>query len=167
MHGCQRGGRLREARLDRFDFSAYAGFPVTLADVPGLRCDRCGYATPTGKAISAATVQVALRILKQPARLRGVHARYLRKLLEVSQGDLAARMGTHRTTVNRWENETAPISKENDFILRTLAAFHLMEEGSVGLADLLGDGALAAVRSRAPAKRPPRLVIERLLARRG
>ena len=67
---CECGGTFRPVRIDEFDFSALAGLPVTILNVAGLRCGRCGGETLSGEVISDILERVALTLVRQDARLR-------------------------------------------------------------------------------------------------
>jgi DNA-binding transcriptional regulator YiaG len=124
---CECGGTLREATLKEFDFSAFAGFPVLLRDVPGLRCSKCKRGTIPGDLINDVLHQLAVEITKLPQRLMPQHARFLRKHLRLSQKELAKKMGIVRETVAKWECGDAQISPQQDFVLRAIAIAHLMK----------------------------------------
>src|SRR5438552_2620699 len=117
---CECGGSMRRARLKEFDFSALAGLPVIVRDLPGLRCARCGAETLSGQVIDELLERVALELVRQEPRLRSEQARFLRKRLGLTQHELAARMALNRQTVAKWETEREAISPQNDMALRAL-----------------------------------------------
>lgn len=112
------GGRMRPAKLARYDFSSLVGFEVILTDMDGLRCDKCGAETLPGGTINVILNFLVVELAKQPRRLSGSEARYLRHNLDVTQEELASRMGIVRETVAKWECGDAIISPQHDFILR-------------------------------------------------
>jgi len=114
------GTRLERVRLENFDFSAWAGMPVTLKSVPGYRCKECGGETIPGKVVNVSLWVVAIECIKMPQRLHAQFARYLRRTLEITQQELADRMSIARETVAAWECGEREISPQHDFILRSI-----------------------------------------------
>lgn len=123
---CECGGVLRKAVLSRFDFSAYAGIPVTLVDAPGFRCSKCGRETLGGALMNRALRVLVQTIVTGPHRLKAEEARFLRKSMRLTQQDLAERLGINRITVTNWERGEAPISKEHDLMLRSIVGAYLL-----------------------------------------
>jgi transcriptional regulator with XRE-family HTH domain len=117
---CHCGGALRHTSLSAFDFSGFAGIPVTLNDAPGFTCRKCGGKTISGTLIKPILAVVGLEIARLPARLDAGQARFLRKQLGLTQQQLADRMDIDRVTVANWETGKE-ISPQHDLILRTLA----------------------------------------------
>ncbi len=139
-------------RIKRFDFSAFAGFPVTLNDVPGLHCSGCGGETLTGVVINQALQAVACACIMVTHRLTAELARYVRRSLDVTQQELADRMGIARETVAQWERGEREISPQHDFILRGLVIGRASGEHSSRSAALLQKciPILSAVKSAPP-----------------
>src|SRR5450432_1860385 len=104
------GGSLRPVKLARYDFSDYVGFEVILSDMDGLRCDKCGAETLPGGMVNLVLNFIVVELAKQPKRLSGPEAKYLRHNLDVTQEELASRMGIVRETVAKWECGDAIIS---------------------------------------------------------
>lgn len=150
---CECGGSLRPAILREYDFSAEAGLPVVLRDVPGLRCGSCGGETLDGRAVGAGLRLLALAVVRLPERLDARAARYLRKYLGLTQEALAERMGINRVTVADWERGEAPLSTALDHVLRGLTVARLVGEMRVAPADVAD--ALATVRTRPRSRRTP------------
>lgn len=129
-HGvCECGGRLRPAILRNYDFSAYAGMPVRLEAVPGLRCAKCGGETLEGGAINLLLKIIVVEIAKKTERLTPDEAKFLRRVLMGTQQELATRMGLARETVAKWECGEQTISPQNDLILRIFLLAPLLREG--------------------------------------
>jgi DNA-binding transcriptional regulator YiaG len=152
---CDCGGTLKVAKLAAFDLTEDLGIKVTAKDVQGLRCNLCGWETLPGKTLNAAMHALAAMMLQVEERLPADLARYLRKHLDLTQQELARRMGITRKTVNQWE-ASGPISPQHDLILRTLVYAHLAE------AVRPMAGALDHVRTALPKARQPRLVVAKL-----
>lgn len=147
---CECGGTLQETLLDTFDFSALAGLPVILCEVPGLRCAACGGQSLPGSIIDFTLDHLAAETVRSPHRLSAQQARYLRKHLALSQKALAERMGIYRETVAKWECGDSEISPQHDYILRGLTISRLR-----GFADLWSE--IDNVRTTPPPLTTPEL----------
>ena len=152
---CDCGGTVKPAKLAEFDLTEDLGIKVTAPDVHGLRCSRCGWETLPGRTMNAAMHAVAAMMLEIEERLPGDFARYLRKYLDLTQQELARRMGITRKTVNQWET-ARPISPQHDLILRTLVYAQLVDAARPT------PNALDHVRTAPPKARPPRLVVAKI-----
>jgi DNA-binding transcriptional regulator YiaG len=153
---CDCGGTLQPALLKDFDATEDLGLPVLVKQVRGLRCAKCGWETIDGKAFKEIATQAAALLLALPQRLSREQTIYLRKYLDLTQRELAARMGITRKTVSEWEMKGGRISPQNDLILRTLVFAHISasEPAPAGLRELAQ--AISHVRTAAPrAKLPP------------
>lgn len=117
---CACGGTYRRVKVERYDFTGLAGLPAELRDAPVLRCDKCGETALEGAVINAALLALTQQILMLPRILTPAEAKYLRKSLQLSQKDLAGRMGVIRETVAAWETGLKPLSPQHDYILRGL-----------------------------------------------
>lgn len=164
---CECGGTLKAVKLESFDFTAIAGLPVKLVNVPGLRCTKCGGATLEGEVINSLIHALALLIARQPERLASDRARFLRKYLRVTQLALAERMGIARETVADWERGENAISAQHDLMLRAIVVAELM--GAPGRAPKRREvvEAISAVRVADPPTggAPSPVVIDSFLAR--
>lgn len=117
---CECGGTYHRVKLERYDFSGFAGLPVELRGAPGLRCDTCNGVMIEGEVISAALLFLTQQILRLPRVLFPKEATFLRKRLQLSQKALAERMHIQRETVAAWECGQKPLSPQHDYILRGL-----------------------------------------------
>ncbi len=123
---CDCGGTLRPAQLKDFDLKTYVGVPAIARAIQGYRCDRCGYETIDSAVMLTAANALAGMILSTPERLSKQVLRFLRLRLDLTQQELAKKMGVARKTVNEWETKGA-ISPQNDHLLRVLVYVHLNE----------------------------------------
>jgi DNA-binding transcriptional regulator YiaG len=117
---CDCGGEMRPTILKKFDFTLWSGLPSTLEEVSGLRCTKCNRETLPGSVINLTLRLMAIAMLRMPHRLPAECAKFLRRILEVTQQELADRMGVARETVAQWERGASEISPQHDFILRAL-----------------------------------------------
>jgi DNA-binding transcriptional regulator YiaG len=151
---CECGGALRPALLKDFDATEDLGLPIVVKQVRGLRCGTCEWETIDGKAFKEIATQAAALLLGLPQRLSREQTIYLRKYLDLTQRELAARMGITRKTVSEWEMKRGRISPQNDLILRTLvfAQISASEPRAEALRELAQ--AINHVRTAAPKARP-------------
>lgn len=160
-HRCSEcAGTLKPAKFSNFDFTQWAGLPVYLAAVPGLRCDSCGGKTLPGIVINQLLATLAICIVRLPHRLPATEARYLRRCLQITQQELADRMGIVRETVAQWETATKEISSQHDLILRTLLLNKFFGEDLVSPERLVATMmSLAAVKSAPPPRKMQPLLV--------
>jgi len=148
---CECGGALRATVLQNFDFSNFVGMPVQLEAVPGLRCSKCGGETLTGKVINTILIVIALAAIRSPQRLSATLAKYLRRVLQITQQELADRMGIARETVAQWERGEREISPQHDLILRTILMQRQVSDAQIPQAVLLeAFSTLGSVKSDPP-----------------
>jgi transcriptional regulator with XRE-family HTH domain len=159
---CECGGTFRPVTLSGFDFSRYSGLPSFLDGAPGWRCGSCRREMLTGQVINAALFLIAMLIVGFPHRLTPGFARYLRRSMQITQQELADRMGIARETVANWESNHKDLSPQHDLILRVLVANHA--RGSEALpaktvVDIANDmmATLSAVRNEPAPRNPPDL----------
>ena len=76
------------------------GLPAIARSIQGYRCDRCGYETIDAAVMLAAANALAGMILDTPERLSKQVLRFLRLRLDLTQQELAKKMGVARKTVN-------------------------------------------------------------------
>src|SRR5262249_41220118 len=107
---CECGGTFRPVTLSGFDFSRYAGLPSFLDGAPGWRCDACQRELLHGHVINVSLFLIAMEIVRFPRRLTPGFARYLRRSMQITQQELADRMGIARETVANWESNLKEIS---------------------------------------------------------
>ncbi len=97
---------------------------VILAGLRTPVCPKCGWVDVPGEVIDGAAFFVAALVLRTEA-LDRFETRFLRKLLGLTQGELANELGVDRATVNRWENAGRPTPGTNAYALRSLVFFRL------------------------------------------
>lgn len=117
---CECGGPCHRVKVGRYDLAGFVGLPAGLRDVPALRCGECGRIALEGAVTSAALLALTQQVLMLPRILTPAEAKYLRKSLQLSQKDLAERMGVIRETVAAWEHGQKVLSPLQDTILRDL-----------------------------------------------
>jgi DNA-binding transcriptional regulator YiaG len=117
--------------VPEFDFSQYVGggLHVILQNPPALVCDTCGGVALDGKVIDTARQAVVLLLVEIPERFGPSLARLLRRLIGLTQKELAERMGLHRVTIADWERGEKELSAQHDLLLRGIA-MGVMSEAS-------------------------------------
>lgn len=166
---CECGGTLSSTTLRSFDFSAYAGLPVLVAETPGLRCQKCDSETLDGETISVLLQQLAMLLMSESRRLTAAEAKFLRKRMRLTQAQLAERMGVVRETVADWERGASVISSQHDFMIRAIFASSIMHDSdnhsvSKGVVDAVAK-TMHAVRQTSPMPLPEPHVIQQALGR--
>jgi transcriptional regulator with XRE-family HTH domain len=121
---CECGGTFKPTKLSNFDFSRHSGIPSFLDGAPGWKCSSCGREILRGEVINASLFFIAMDIVAMPHRLSADLARYLRRSMQITQQELADRMGIARETVASWESSLKEISPQHDLILRVLMLNH-------------------------------------------
>ena len=155
---CDCGGTLSPETLESFDFTPMAGIASEVRNVPGLRCDGCGFETLPGNVITVNLDMLALSVVQIEPRLTKELAVFLRKRLRLTQKALAERMDTTRETVAKWECGMSEISPTHDAVLRFLVLSRLVGPARADeIARALAK--LDHVRTEPP-KPPPPFVIE-------
>jgi DNA-binding XRE family transcriptional regulator len=142
---------LRPAQLQDFDLQSYFGLPAVAKKLQGLRCDKCGWETIDAATLYAVGDALAGLLLESPERMAPQVLRFMRMRLDLTQQELAKKMGLSRKTINEWETK-GRISPQNDLLLRTLVYTHLAESFRPRL------GVLDHVRMAAPKKLAPVIV---------
>jgi DNA-binding transcriptional regulator YiaG len=81
-----------------------------------------------GGALDEALEALTLVLVETDGPLRPKETKFLRNALDMTQEELADRLGVHRTTVARWEIGEVPMGKAESMALRALAAMRLLAE---------------------------------------
>lgn len=85
-----------------------------------------GYSIRAADLLDAAIAHVVLR---DPARLCGQDVRFIRALMDLSQNDLARKLGVQRLTVARWETKpNTPIPGASDRLIRLMYFLNRAQE---------------------------------------
>ena len=153
---CECDGLLRPAVLKSYDCSGIIGFPVTLWNVPGFKCSKCQGQTIGGDIINRVISLSAVEITRRPRRLSANESRLLRRIIGITQQELATRMGLVRETVAKWECGDQEISPQHDLILRVFVLTEITRKGFIPpkfLEDLMA--VLTSVKVAPPAETTP------------
>jgi transcriptional regulator with XRE-family HTH domain len=172
---CECGGTLHRQQVPELDFSKYVGggLRVILENPPAWVCDTCKGVTLDGEVIDTARQAVVLLLIELPERFGPNLAKLMRRLLGLTQQELAERMGLNRVTVADWERGEKELSAQNDLLLRSIAMGVMSEKSDLVLApmhDRQVHKALARVRKgidvRELSSLPPFVITEALTALR-
>ncbi|MBI5514883.1 MAG: helix-turn-helix domain-containing protein [Deltaproteobacteria bacterium] len=90
------------------------------AQLPALRCPRCGEVYLPGPAVGAFDDAVT-RALVEAGASDGDALRWLRRAAGLRAADLAALLDVRPETVSRWETEASPAPRAAVYALGTLA----------------------------------------------
>jgi len=122
-------GHYQRRVLDRYDAGPLVGVEgVTLVGAPALVCSACNAVMLEGGALDEALEALTLLLVETDGPLRPKETKFLRNALEMTQEELADRLGVHRTTVARREIGEVPMGKAESMALRALAAMRLLAE---------------------------------------
>jgi YgiT-type zinc finger domain-containing protein len=91
---------------------------VTVENLSAPSCPACGAVLVPGDVLELVSLAVAGSMLTQ-AELEPIEVRFLRKVLEYTQADLAEHLGVDRATANRWEQEGGRLTGANSYALRS------------------------------------------------
>ena len=91
---------------------------VTVENLSAPSCPTCGAILVPGEVLDLVSLAIAGSMLTQ-AELEPIEVRFLRKLLEYTQADLAEHLGVDRATANRWEQEGSRLTGANSYALRS------------------------------------------------
>jgi DNA-binding XRE family transcriptional regulator len=124
---CEKG-TMRATRKD-VDISDLVGLSeVIVPDANVLACDNCDNFAMGGIGLDAYKNTIAKDLVETVDRLSGDEARYLRKLMLLTQNELAEKLGIDRMTILRWEGEPH-VEFFNSYALRALVSAWLTKRG--------------------------------------
>lgn len=100
---------------------------VTVENLSAPSCPTCGAILVPGDVLELVSLAIAGSMLSQ-AELEPIEVRFLRKLLEYTQADLAEHLGVDRATANRWEQEGGRLTGANSYALRSHVFMQLRDK---------------------------------------
>jgi YgiT-type zinc finger domain-containing protein len=100
---------------------------VMVENLSAPSCPACGAVLVPGEVLELVSLAVAGSMLSQ-AELEPIEVRFLRKLLEYTQADLAEHLGVDRATANRWEQERGRLTGANSYALRSHVFMQLRDK---------------------------------------
>ncbi|HKY37253.1 MAG TPA: type II toxin-antitoxin system MqsA family antitoxin [Polyangiaceae bacterium] len=72
-------------------------------------CKKCGEYTISADTLETLELRAAVCAFEKADKVTGGMLRFARKALDLTQGELAARLGTTAESVSRWEREERPM----------------------------------------------------------
>ena len=120
-----------EKKIQRYTTTMF-GLSLTLCDTAtSLVCSHCGHektgdvSIPFPKRLMSAA---ALYRCTLPQRLNGTEMKFVRKAMNISSKDWAARVSTDPSTLSRWESDAQAMSAAAEKLLRLTAIINLVSE---------------------------------------
>jgi transcriptional regulator with XRE-family HTH domain len=131
MKLCHCGGKLNKQRLAKYVDKRLGlpGVSITLFNAVVMeKCALCEeVAGVTISNLEGLVATVALTRVKHPARLNGGEILFLRKAMEITGKELAAKLGVNEQTMSRWINDQDPIGGQSEKALRRLVGDELKD----------------------------------------
>ena len=100
---------------------------VTVKNLSAASCPACGAVPVPGDVLELLSLAIAGSMLSQ-AELEPIEVKFLRKLLEYTQAELAEHLGVDRATANRWEQESGRLTGANSYALRSHVFMQLQDK---------------------------------------
>jgi DNA-binding XRE family transcriptional regulator/predicted RNA-binding Zn-ribbon protein involved in translation (DUF1610 family) len=100
---------------------------VTVKNLFAPTCPACGAVLVPGDVLELLSIAIAGSMLCQ-AELDPIEVKFLRKLLEYTQAELAEHLGVDRATANRWEQESGRLTGANSYALRSHVFMQLRDK---------------------------------------
>lgn len=121
---CPNGhGKMEEKNLAQYEAADILGMrSVTIKNLPAFVCLSCEERIIAGEVLEKVHANLLFLVLTSEYVLSAEEVRFVRKALQLSQAELADRLGVHRTTVTRWEIGEVPIEPTVSIAIRALAA---------------------------------------------
>jgi transcriptional regulator with XRE-family HTH domain len=117
------GKQLKPGTASNYDVTPFVGsaeVTVVFKQIPVLRCEGCEGISLEGHVIAHVKRLTLIYLLVEKSSKPG-WARLIRRLLGLTQKDLAARMGVDRVTVAKWESGKTTLTPQQDLLLRAVA----------------------------------------------
>ncbi len=128
------GGETRIQPIPRYQVKKelVAGMHVEVFDaVTTLVCDKCGVLRTEIPNLPGLMAAVAVMRSNTERKLSGQEIRFMRKTMEKTAKELAAKLDTTEETVSRWENDKLVISNPFERMLRVHVCRELGDRTSV------------------------------------
>lgn len=123
-HEC--GGDMR-GRVGSYKYDECGLSTVKLTNITIYECE-CGAIVPEIPAMAALHRKIAFSLICKHSLLVGEEIRFLRKMANLTGVELARLLGTHKTNLSKWENDTRRITKKTDSTLRLLCFAGMLQQ---------------------------------------
>lgn len=116
---CFECGAVMKGRIGSYKYDECGLSTVKLLNIKIYECE-CGAIMPEIPAMAALHRKIAFSLICKHSLLVGEEIRFLRKMADLTGVELARLLGTHKTTLSKWENDSRKITKKTDSTLRLL-----------------------------------------------
>jgi DNA-binding transcriptional regulator YiaG len=100
---------------------------VNLVSIMVYHC-KCGAIVPQIPAMGDLHRKIALSLIEKETLLSGQEIKFLRKLAGLRGVEMSQLLGTHKTSLSKWENGKFPISKKADGTIRLLCFTAMLQQ---------------------------------------
>jgi len=101
---------------------------LILKGIPAYKCPKCNQINPIIKNIKELHQLVAQRLINKKSVLSGQELIFLRKEIGLKAKELAEKLGVHKVTISRWENEKEQISFPYDSLVKFIYVTQRIKE---------------------------------------
>lgn len=101
---------------------------LILKGVPAYKCPKCKQVNPIIRNIKGLHQDIAQRLINKKSILSGQELVFLRKEIGLRAKDLAEKLGVHKVTISRWENEKEQISPPYDSLVKFIYVTQRIKE---------------------------------------
>jgi DNA-binding transcriptional regulator YiaG len=124
---CIECGKTMQGRLGTYKYDECGLSTVKLTNITIYECS-CGAVVPEIPAMAALHRYIAFKLICKHSLLVGEEIRFLRKMANLTGIDLARLLGTHKTNLSKWENDSRKITKKTDGTLRLLCFTGMLQQ---------------------------------------
>jgi DNA-binding transcriptional regulator YiaG len=124
---CHECGGVMRGRVGSYKYDECGLSTVKLVNIAIFECN-CGAIVPEIPAMAELHRQIAFSLICKHSLLVGEEIRFLRKMAALNGVDLARLLGTHKTNLSKWENDTRKITKKTDSTLRLLCFAGMLQQ---------------------------------------
>lgn len=115
------------SRVRNYHYTECGLSNITLEKILVHECTACGAESPEIPDLAKLHRCITVQILRKDTLLDGDEIRFLRKIAGLKASELASLMRTTPSSLSRWENNSKPIGKAFDRILRLICYSGLLE----------------------------------------
>ena len=94
---------------------------VLLIGIDLIRCTQCKNVDPVIPSMNHLMQFLAGAVAGKPCKLSGSEIRFLRKYLKMTGEEFASLLGTDKTTISKWENDSDERGERADRLIRAVA----------------------------------------------
>jgi len=120
------GGEMR-IRRQNYHFTESGLENVILKQIEVLVCEQCGSLVPRIPRLNDLMRTIVIAMVAKPSELEGGEVRFLRKYMDETIEQFAAKLGMNRSHLSRIETGALSISKQTDRLVRMLVLVHKTE----------------------------------------